>query len=609
MGLIFLAIFFALSTTNFGLPSFTNQQNQPLQATADRDCSYELEKTNIVQTTDAGIQESFIRRPIRKPLPDSNSSGTGDDEEQTLIDVYKTQYGNNRNWVLVKRDAPIIAYKVTAGAIDSSVGREMDVLGTVIEEGEEKWAFISLGHCKILTGSLDGCWDPVTLITLYVLQQKGTDQDSSYPGISNDGSIPTSGSGYTPWVFNVYVAESLLITNGGNNYSTDDLPCWMSQCLGGDLRDQIYKNTQPPPPTPTYAPYDIDAWNRSCPGLTLPPRPPPTASGGSLGESLAPGEAYPPSFIRRDWVDAGVTPPLPGITPTLLQDLWSQAPEYAFFVGKLSDPGFTDTNSIQNYITFIGKLGNETTTFDVSIKKLGTAVFNDVGYILKPKTKNIYYLYILAEGSGTSSVSSLKLGTFTLKPGFVYEWWYPSCKPVVYLYPERETSFDVKLKPFGILTDSIPSYPFFSGWKNVLAKPNGDLTYLGKNYDYLYYEGRSFFVKVPKEGFIARGSELSGVFDAILPQLSLNDKEIADFKEYWLGRLNETETFYAINILPRAEIDRVEPMELNPNPDTLIRIRLFFKKLDEPELLQLPVLPQTINRSGTTVVDWGGFFK
>lgn len=597
MGLIFLAIFFALATTNF-TPSFFNQSQQ-VPMNLNKDCSYEAVSpaSQKVTTDDASIES--VTRTIRVPnlTPPPPSPLPPPPSQEVLSDAYAKVYADpSKNWVLVKKGAWLPNFKLTGGAYGSSVYREMDILQQVNENGTNKWAFIGLGHCKIHLGSDEGCWDPLTTVTIYVLQTKGNDTTPPiYPQVA--GVPDSSDKGF--WVFNVYIREDILITNRrGPDYSSNDLPCWISQCLGGDLRDKIRNATQPPAPSPTYPPYAANDWNRACPGASAPPRPAPQQT-LVLGEPLAPGEDYPPSFLRKEWVDP----------VDAYNNRWGAVPNLAFFVGKLNDPGFTPDNSLVNYRTFSGKLGTNDIIYDVSIKKLGTAAFNDIGYLLKPQGRNIYYLYLLVNSPGAATSQSLKLGTFSVEPGFVYEWWYPSCKPVVYFYPEKQTSFTVTLKPFGILTKSIPSYPWFGGWKNVLAEPDGKLTYKGENYDYLYYEGKAFYVKVPQSGFVVKGYELADFFDAILPKLGLIDKEIADFKQYWLARLNEPERFYFIGILPQEEIERVEPMELNPKPDTLIRVRLFFKKLENPQLFALPQIPQTPVRKGTTVVDWGGFYK
>lgn len=62
-------------------------------------------------------------------------------------------------------------------------------------------------------------------------------------------------------------------------------------------------------------------------------------------------------------------------------------------------------------------------------------------------------------------------------------------KPIIYLYPEKETKVDVIL---GNSEDLIVSYPkYVDGW-NVVAKPNGDLIDIktGRSLYSLYYESK-----------------------------------------------------------------------------------------------------------------------
>ena len=47
------------------------------------------------------------------------------------------------------------------------------------------------------------------------------------------------------------------------------------------------------------------------------------------------------------------------------------------------------------------------------------------------------------------------------------------------------------------------------------------------------------------------------------------------------------------------------PIEINPNPDTIIRVLMTFKKLDNPINIQEQQL-KTPNRTGYTVVEGGG---
>ena len=253
------------------------------------------------------------------------------------------------------------------------------------------------------------------------------------------------------------------------------------------------------------------------------------------------------------------------------------------------------------------------------LEKLGTLVYKDqnfdVFYTLHPEG----WLHLISPDAPQTSFQyepvvqvvpqgkTLQLGTFNPMKKFVYEWWTPSCKPVIYLYPEKPLILSIFLRPFGFITKSEPHYSWFSGWRNFWAFPSGKLIYRGEEYDYLYYEGRIINVKVPKRGWIVKRNELSGFFDRTLPKLGLRGREIDDFKEYWLKRLKKD--LYFVTFLPREEIERVEKMHISVKPNTLIRVRLYFKALDEPIEVSPPTFPNVPERKGFTVVDWGGFVR
>ena len=55
------------------------------------------------------------------------------------------------------------------------------------------------------------------------------------------------------------------------------------------------------------------------------------------------------------------------------------------------------------------------------------------------------------------------------------------------------------------------------------------------------------------------------------------------------------------------EINNAMPLDINPNPDTIIRVMMTYKGLDEPiEGITEQQLPTTPARDGFTVVEWGG---
>lgn len=60
------------------------------------------------------------------------------------------------------------------------------------------------------------------------------------------------------------------------------------------------------------------------------------------------------------------------------------------------------------------------------------------------------------------------------------------------------------------------------------------------------------------------------------------------------------------NVLAKAdEINKNMPIEITPNPDTIIRVLMTFKGLEEPMEVEEQKLI-TPNRNGFVAVEWGG---
>ena len=86
--------------------------------------------------------------------------------------------------------------------------------------------------------------------------------------------------------------------------------------------------------------------------------------------------------------------------------------------------------------------------------------------------------------------------------------------------------------------------------------------------------------------------------------LGLSEREAEEFIIYWLPKL-ESNKYNYIRFATQDEINENMPIEINPNPDTIIRVLMTFKKLDNPINIQEQQL-KTPNRTGYTVVEWGG---
>ncbi len=218
---------------------------------------------------------------------------------------------------------------------------------------------------------------------------------------------------------------------------------------------------------------------------------------------------------------------------------------------------------------------------------------NLLGNALTPSQINTDHAVIVAKNS---------LGEYVLyERSDLYS--YGGCgKPVIYLYPAHTENVNVAVG--ANVTNSDPAYPI-SGWRNVLARPNGDLTYQGQNYPSLYWEGTGYgtYPLITQGSVVPTNKAISTILTQLAAQ-GINQKEASDFIAYWGPRLPST-PYVRLSWLNTAQMNELAPLSISPQPQTLIRVFLDAKGLSAPISMQ----PQTFTkpaRTGFTVVEWGG---
>lgn len=179
-------------------------------------------------------------------------------------------------------------------------------------------------------------------------------------------------------------------------------------------------------------------------------------------------------------------------------------------------------------------------------------------------------------------------------------------KPVIYLYPQQTTDVTVTLKPAGGFTYTEPAYN--QGWK-VRATPTGNLTELltGKQYPYLFWEGRGGMYQTPEQGFVVAQADVHTFLQDKLTALGLNTQERADFVEFWEPRM-QSAPYYFVTFMGNEVMDQLAPLTVSPQPDTTIRILMDYTPLPQPKVVQGYTI-RTPERKGFTVVEWGGVLR
>ncbi len=177
-------------------------------------------------------------------------------------------------------------------------------------------------------------------------------------------------------------------------------------------------------------------------------------------------------------------------------------------------------------------------------------------------------------------------------------------KPVIYLYPLKPQTVQVRVAPAGGVTVSEP--PYGDGW-TVKATPEGVLqTADGRTHPYLFWE--SALTKPPgplDEGTVVPRERVSAFLDETLGLLGLSPHEADDFKTYWVPLLTRA-PFVAVRFLPQAAIDAAAPLNVSPRPDTVIRVLMDYRPLEQPIDLSPQRLKAGPAREGFVVVEWGG---
>lgn len=176
-------------------------------------------------------------------------------------------------------------------------------------------------------------------------------------------------------------------------------------------------------------------------------------------------------------------------------------------------------------------------------------------------------------------------------------------KPIIYLYPKEQTELIVKLVNKEKIICSYPKYK--EGWK-VLANPDGTLidTETNRQLYALYWEGKSMESKGITDGFVVKRSDTIKFLEEKLEILGLNYKEVEEFIVYWLPKLEQNEYNY-IRFATMEEINEYMPIEFSKEPDTLIRVLMEYKGLDE--YIEVPEQKlETPTREGFVAVEWGG---
>ncbi len=175
-------------------------------------------------------------------------------------------------------------------------------------------------------------------------------------------------------------------------------------------------------------------------------------------------------------------------------------------------------------------------------------------------------------------------------------------KPVIYLYPEKETKVTVKLDYKGKL---LCTYPPYNDLWHILAHPDGTLTNLadGKEYSYLFWDGIDDAEYDLSRGYCVKGEDTADFLRKILSEMGLTPREANEFIVYWLPRMQQNP--YNLITFQKEAYTEIAPLAITPKPDSMLRVFMVYQPLSEAVEIEAPEI-ESFEREGFTVVEWGG---
>ena len=176
-------------------------------------------------------------------------------------------------------------------------------------------------------------------------------------------------------------------------------------------------------------------------------------------------------------------------------------------------------------------------------------------------------------------------------------------KPVIYLYPEVSTPCSVCVKTDGKLTCTYPEHGL-DGWRDFVADPDGTLTFAdGRQYYCLFWEGVTSTSWDFSHGYCVKGADTAAFLTEVLAKMGLSFREANEFIIYWLPRMQENP--YNVIAFQGESYERSAKLEIEPQPDSILRVFMAWKASDRPVDIPAPDI-KTFERNGFTVVEWGG---
>ena len=246
----------------------------------------------------------------------------------------------------------------------------------------------------------------------------------------------------------------------------------------------------------------------------------------------------------------------------------------------------------ENIIIDLFKAYNEDENLDIEVYEIKSQKYLDV-YVSIPNENSDINTRIFKKYSYNFNTKELTVSE---------EYPQRADKPILYLYPKKETKVNVTLRNNNNILTSYPKYK--NGWE-VTAYPSGELKdAFGKSYYALYWDEKYAYKTDFKEGFYVSDKNAIEFLEERLKLIGLNYKEANEFIMYWLPVL-ENNKHSLVYFELTEERQKNNELIIHPKPDSLLRVLMHIKKVDQKKTIQ-PQKIYSFIRKGFTAVEWGG---
>ena len=127
----------------------------------------------------------------------------------------------------------------------------------------------------------------------------------------------------------------------------------------------------------------------------------------------------------------------------------------------------------------------------------------------------------------------------------------------------------------------------------------------GRTYPYLFWEAEQAGWTLDRaRATLVGDGQATSFLERVCDAYALTDRECADLVTYWMPEMSR-HPYVIVQLVDRGTWDARARLQIDPAPDTVVRLFMLLEPTDTPVATGDPALPRH-ERHGFTAVEWGG---